>query len=118
MWERLDKTVTAGILVPGDKLAPPTRWWNHWFLVLFGWKTVATFRVGTSIAKNGYSVGYTTDKGVSWQSGETCHDQFFSLKVGHEDCVFFAYVMPENGFFTLQPPGYAVLELVAVSRLH
>lgn len=78
--------------VTGDKSVLPTRWWNHLFYVLFGWKTVAVFEVvGPLPLNSGYHVGFRTYKGEMWvcRNHEIMEKQF-AMQVGHEDCEFFA----------------------------
>lgn len=44
-----------GYHVEGDTTVDQTRWWNHLWLVWFGWKTVAVFEAKTDKA---FRVGY------------------------------------------------------------
>lgn len=109
MWKKIE--LDSGTAVEGNKSAPPTRWWNHLWLALFGWKIVVTFRVPKTLAESGYYIGYSPIMGGAMYNTEICHDEHFSMKVGHEDCKFFA--LPVE---TTQPPCSPTI--VARSRLH
>ncbi|HLD61106.1 MAG TPA: hypothetical protein VJA27_03175, partial [Patescibacteria group bacterium] len=56
-WKKIG--LHEGTPVAGDKSVPPTRWWNHVWLVFFGWKMIVTFRVPKEVAAKGYFVGFT-----------------------------------------------------------
>ncbi len=94
MWTPFIGNV-KGILVEGDKAAPPTRWWNQLYLVFWGWKTVTVFEVPGIAMERGYRVGYVPSKGVAMIESKVNHDRYFRMKNGHEDCTFFA-VMPDH----------------------
>lgn len=90
MWERHNKRV-EGVLVPGDPSVPPTRWWNHLFLALWRWKTVAVFEVADPLeAIDGYCVGFRPMEGPAKVEMGVEHNRRFRMKVGHEACTFFA----------------------------
>lgn len=82
-----------GRLVEGVSEAPPTRSkvQNLW-LKLFGWKRVSVFRVPEEHVRSGYHVGYkpTTDVTATSVCMLVSHSREFGMKIGHEDCVFFA----------------------------
>ncbi|MBI2038240.1 MAG: hypothetical protein HYT15_04970 [Candidatus Magasanikbacteria bacterium] len=86
-WKKVDR-VDKGITITGNHGVPPTRWWNHWWLALFGWKTIVTFSLPDEVATSGYRVGFTTKDGKSWCKRTIAHDKFFSMKIGYEDCKF------------------------------
>lgn len=109
MWTKIE--YVPGTLVKGDNSAPPTRWWNHLWLAMFGWNMIVTFRVPNEVAAGGYFVGYTPSKGSAWYKKVRCHDEFFSMKVGYEDCVFFALPIDPK-----QPPCSPTI--VGRSKLH
>ncbi|MDD5726509.1 MAG: hypothetical protein PHC53_03845 [Patescibacteria group bacterium] len=79
-----------GQLVKGDKNAPPTKWWNYHWLLWFGWKCVAVFRVSDEVAEKGYHVGFKPQTGEAEIHLALCHSRTFKMAIGHEDCVFFA----------------------------
>ena len=112
MWKKVNVNDGACTFVQGDKNAPPTRWWNHWWLVLFGWKTIVTFRVPEEVAKAGYYVGYWAFKGPAMCKNERLHDEIFSMKIGHENCRFFIEIM-HGGFKSFKSP-----QLITRGPLH
>lgn len=109
MWKKIG--IKTGTMVEGDKSSPPTRWWNKYWLVLFGWKVVATFRVPKDIAAAGYYVGYTPIKGSTWYNDSATHGEVYSMKIGHEDCEFFVLPVDQKS-----PPIKP--ELIARGPLH
>ena len=88
-WNNYDGPA-VGTTIAGDKDAPPTRWWNRWYLALFGWKTVTVFEVSREDAMRGYSVGYIDFDENAKVEVETSYDRHFRMKNGYEDCAFFA----------------------------
>lgn len=91
-WKRYIAPV-RGIKVQGDKKAPPTRWWNHLWLVLFGWKTVVVFTGSVPIKLGltcGFKVGYRDFHGRAYISTGSVKAEGFKMLIGHEDCTFFA----------------------------
>lgn len=102
MWKRSDGGKSCnGRTVEGDTTVPPTRWWNHWWLVWRGWSTVAVFEVKTDKA---FRVGYRDAWATAYINtdllnvpvtgarplGRTTRWPHFNLLVGFEDCTFFA----------------------------
>ncbi|MFA6100187.1 MAG: hypothetical protein WC750_04955 [Patescibacteria group bacterium] len=88
-WEKFSDKV-EGKLVEGDKTAPPTKWWNFHWLLLFGWKNVVIFKVSQEAAERGYHVGFRPLIGEAQFHFVTCHSRSFKMSLGHEDCTFFA----------------------------
>lgn len=88
MWLRHHGNV-EGTNVGGDPTAPPTRWWNHLYLALIGWKMVSIFEVSPATATLGYRVGFLPQNGKAMVKQEVCHDEKFAMKNGHEECTFF-----------------------------
>ncbi|MBU0540081.1 hypothetical protein KKF59_03225 [Patescibacteria group bacterium] len=89
-WKKYEGQELYGTPVEGDKNASPTKWWNHLWLVLNGWKTVAVFRVSQEATERGYRVGYVPFDGSAVVNSVVNYHREFRMRVGHEDCVFFA----------------------------
>ncbi len=94
-WNAFNGNVTGGVKVGGDPKSPPTHWWNWFYLAKFGWKTVAVFKLkNPEDAARGYRIGYKPTTGDA--TGETrvkseVQTSFgFRMKVGYEECTFFA----------------------------
>jgi hypothetical protein len=77
----------VGILVEGDPTVPPTTWWNHLILRWFVWKQVVVFKAD---AFRTYRVGYRPQSGKSRISSLTIDVLGFAVRIGNEDCTFFA----------------------------
>lgn len=88
-WSKFSRKI-EGKLVKGDKTAPPTKWWNYHWLLWFGWKKVAVFKVSDEAAKNGYHVGFKPSAGEAEVHLALCHSRTFKMAIGREDCIFFA----------------------------
>lgn len=96
-WSRLPELERAETrMVPGDKSVMQTRWWNRWFLILFGWKTVMVFEVA-EVPAGGFYVGFRNSKNEVFVRGEPVTNRRFAMLVGYEDCEFFALDMPIPG---------------------
>lgn len=89
MYRKFDGQV-AGLAVAGDLAAPLTRWWNHLFLALWGWKTIVVLEVSEEAAKAGYRVGYRSFFGTTMLGEGVLHTRRFRMRIGHEPCTFFA----------------------------
>jgi hypothetical protein len=89
-WKTFSGRV-EGVHVHGDKDVKPTRWWRHLFLALWGWKTVAVFEVeDPHAATDGYRIGFVPFNGPAKLRERVCVDRCFRMKIGREDCTFFA----------------------------
>jgi len=104
MWQRYDKQV-KGCTVEGDPAVPATRWWNHLWLLWWGWKTVAVFEVYTTDQQ--FLVGYRDQWGLAMintsplnagQSPDATWKGWprFNVLVGREGCTFFVVDMNGN----------------------
>lgn len=92
-WEKLDAMPegVVGTLVAGDPEAPPTRWWNHWYLLFRGWKTIVTFGVNVESVDNWpYRVGYKDFNGNVMLCDHEHSAPRFTALIGREGCRFFA----------------------------
>ena len=89
MWKRYRGKIRS-LCVEGDKTAPPTTWWNHLYLALWGWKVVTVFEVSVEEAKLGYRIGYLPFDGKAMIEERINHDRRFRVKNGNEACTFFA----------------------------
>lgn len=83
----------SGTLIKGVQDSSPTKnkLQNLW-LKFFGWKQGAYFQVAPEQAEAGYYVGYIPQLCVTATSVSLrkCHERKFMLKIGREDCRFFA----------------------------
>ncbi|MBP9747587.1 hypothetical protein KBD13_01460 [Patescibacteria group bacterium] len=84
------KGQVAGLEMAGDLAAPPTKWWNHLYLALWGWKTIVVLEVSEEVAKAGYRVGYRSFFGRVMLGEGVLHARRFRMQIGHEPCTFFA----------------------------
>ena len=89
MWIKYEGGA-QGVQCKGDKTVSPTRWWNHTYYVLFGWKVVTVFEVPVEYAERGYRVGYRPETGAAMLEDQVLFTPSFRVKHGHEDCTFFA----------------------------
>ena len=95
-WKRFEGPDIRGTLIMGDDSAPPTKWWNHLWLALWGWKTVVVFQVPREAIERGYRVGYRPFDGKTMLEEKPNYDKSFRMKVGREDCVFFAVMKTDS----------------------
>ena len=86
-WKPFDG-YAQGKLARGVSTYPPTRWWNHLFLLKFVWKQVTVFQVPKGTRR--YRVGYRPFKGPARILEELQDSALFAVRNGHEDCHFFA----------------------------
>lgn len=115
-WEIFQGSIT-GTPVDGDLTAPPTRWWNHLFLALWGWRAVAVFKVGEADAAAGYRVGYKPSTGGPAKlKTHASHAPSFRMKVGRDDCTFFA-VGPGGKEIPLQFVAFTNVDNLAYGAL-
>ncbi|MFA6429238.1 MAG: hypothetical protein WCV84_01940 [Patescibacteria group bacterium] len=73
MWTKHQGNV-QGVHVEGDKSAPPTKWWNHLYLALWGWKAVTVFEVSEDAAREGYQLGYLPFDGNAMVESTVNHE--------------------------------------------
>ncbi len=93
-WKKHPKPVTRGTLVMGDDMAMPTRWWNHWALATFGWKTVAILEARSKDVFPGFKP-ITGD--IAYVSTERLREgNRFRMRIGREACTFFAIDLSGN----------------------
>jgi hypothetical protein len=89
-WKKIDASKFACTKVTGDARAPRTRLWLLPLLVLFLWKKRAVLQVSTLDALPGYRVGYRPSSGPARVGSRTIYDKRFAVRIGREDCEFFA----------------------------
>lgn len=87
MWQTYLGRV-EGLLLGGDKNVPPTKWWNHIWLILHVWKTVSVLAVPIEV--KAFRVGYIPESGVAKYNTKVLTVPWFAVRHGHEDCRFFA----------------------------
>lgn len=87
MWKRYAGRV-IGIHLAGDPNVPPTRWWNHWFLVHFVWKQVSILEVPEEV--DVYRIGFIDTFGGTMYNTRPMFKRRFAVRHGHEPCSFFA----------------------------
>ena len=86
-WQALNELPRgiAGLFVEGDPNVPPTRWWNHLYLLFWGWETVVVFQVDRS--KDGslpYRVGFRDSWGKTMLYAIPRYYPCFVARIGHE----------------------------------
>lgn len=89
MWKKFKGRKPEGVLIPGDPTAPPTTWWNHLWLALFGWKLTTVFSL-PQMPGEGYHIGYIPDDGQPVYNTSRLMSPSFRVRNGREECVFFA----------------------------
>lgn len=87
-WEEY-KGGAKGVFVEGRKNTPPTRWWNHWWLALFGWKDLAILETADGLVHL-LIIGYRPFKGQARLQMTAVTTSRVAVRIGHEDCTFFA----------------------------
>ena len=85
-WKTFSGQVT-GVKVDGDPTVPATRWYNHLWLLAFGWKKVAVFDIAN--AGPGARVGYRPFTGEAMLCTVPLENEMFRVRIGHEACTFF-----------------------------
>jgi len=88
-WKTFSAFSAKGVHIPGDKSVPETKWWNHLWLLWSGWKTVAVLR-STADPAIGWKIGFRDFRGNQQIRDEFIHDECVRVKLGREDCTFFA----------------------------
>lgn len=91
-WKKFDSLGWRCIEVKGDKNAPPTRWWNHWWLAWRGWRKVQVFGVSEEAARAGYRVGYRLANGKSYLCPDRLYYVGFRARIRRESREFFALI--------------------------
>ena len=79
-----------GARVEGDPGAPKTRWWNAWILRRYFWKKVAILRPQIPLGTTHYRIGFRTASGQASIMDRMVTGVQFAMRIGHEDCTFFA----------------------------
>lgn len=79
-----------GVLITGEPGIPETKWWNCWFLKYHYWKWVV-FKIPDKIsAVGGYRVGFIPGDGKPKLNSTVLRQDSFQVRIGREDCTFFA----------------------------
>lgn len=112
MWKKFDPTAIRGISIIGDHEVPPTTWWNIHWLKYFVWKTAAIFRISPADAERGYCLGYKAIGGTGRLLTKVLKDQEVAVRVGRENCTFFA-IGPEGREIRMSP-----YRLTAIPRIN
>lgn len=90
MWQEFSGKVT-GTMITGDRDVPATYWWNVPLLILFFWRTVQVFEVPSGVTK--YQVGFIPFEGQPKLREKPVTTPEFAVRIGREDCRFFALDM-------------------------
>jgi len=88
-WKSFTAFQPKGFFIRGDAKATPTKWWNHLWLVLFGWTKVAVLRAADAPAE-GWLIGYRDFTGKQLVRTTLIKVMDVRMLIGHEDCTFFA----------------------------
>ena len=97
-----------GTKVPGDPTVPATRWWNAWFLRRFRWKKVVVF-APQAPPHTAYRIGFRDAWGNAFVLDRMATDAQFAMRLGHEECTFFA--LSRHGETEIPLRGVAVTRL-------
>lgn len=95
MWKKFDASGIGGTSVKGDPRVWRTRWWLLPILV-FVWKKRAVFAVSGLDAIYGYRIGYKPAFGPARLNDHHVHESEFQVRIGREDCAFFALTLKGN----------------------
>jgi hypothetical protein len=90
-WKKYFEQIT-GILIQGDPDAPPITWWNILW-VRAQWKKAVILRIPHDKAEMGYRIGYWPMHGPLQLKIEVLHQQLVAVRLGQEECIFFAVNM-------------------------
>jgi len=90
MWRKFDHKGIVGTRVYGDTRVASTNLFNWLYMKFWGWKTAIVFHVGDESARCGYRIGYQPIIGNARLNTTVFHDKVFRVRIGREDCVFFA----------------------------
>jgi hypothetical protein len=83
-----------GVTVDGDPSVPATKWYNHLWLLAFGWKKVAVLLVEGEFEPR-CTPGYRNAWGQAQVRDEPLTTSTFRVRIGHEACAFF--VLDKDG---------------------
>ncbi|MBI4434628.1 hypothetical protein HY635_02315 [Candidatus Uhrbacteria bacterium] len=97
-----------GTKVPGDPNAPATRRWLVWLLRRFFWKKVVVFAPQAS-PHTAYRIGFRTAWGDAFVLDRMSTDAQFAMRLGQEDCTFFA--LSRHGETEIPLHGVAITRL-------
>lgn len=115
-WKKLDKHYNLDLAVVslGDKSCPPTRWWNHWWLLATGaWKHAVVIEVEPPADKHAmHTVGYDPFEGSAMCKRLDIMTAKVAFRMGYESCRFFAFDAQGN-----QLPLRVVTAMVPVVML-
>lgn len=87
-WHQYHGTA-HGTRVDGDPNVWATRPWNAWFLRRFRWKKIVILQPQVPAGTH-YRIGYRTVDGQAFVMDRMVTDAQFAMRLGHEDCTFFA----------------------------
>lgn len=83
---KVHTSAVRGLLVLGEESVPRTRFWNHWFLFLWGWRRVVILEA----REKDVFPGYINAKGVPKYSLVRTEGKRFRARIPHEARTFFA----------------------------
>ena len=89
-WKRFLGKIENPITIVGDPSTPATKWYNHWWLILFGWKTTIQITVADKYYTTGWKIGFRDFNGRCWIGQRTLYSAV-RVKVGRENCEWFAF---------------------------
>lgn len=98
-WNVIDASTFKGVKVEGDASAPKTRWWLLPLLFLFFWKKRAVLSVVPYDVPDGFRIGYKPFEGPARLLDKVIKDKRIQVRIGHEDCTFFALTPEGNEIF-------------------
>jgi hypothetical protein len=104
VWKKIDASKIKGTIVYGDKRVPKTRWWLLPLLFLFIWKKRVVLSVAPVDVPRGFRLGYKPEVGPSRLSERLITAKRFQVRVGRENCTFFA-LSPEGHEVPLRLAG-------------
>jgi hypothetical protein len=87
-WVLQKREPRQGVLVHGDRSAPPARWQDGYIAPRYA--KYAVIGVPPEAAYRGYSVGFMAFNRQSFIQKKICHDPQFRMRVGREDLKIYA----------------------------
>ena len=84
----LTRVPDRAVWIPGDPVAIPTQWWNHFYLD--NWTTLQVFELSPQDARGGYRVGAIIFNLQALIETHISYERRFCVRIGHEECGFFA----------------------------